>query len=458
MVPSPSTTVEDERTDALVRDSALYERFRRIVTGQEVETLPGADDVESVASVIAAAVDPAWAQLDPAAPFSGAGGVLEGRTFHLGLSTGVVHVRAFDANRAERTAERVNPRREAILTEWMGRAVVQTIGPLEQFAGQWQPLGCREETLLPRVVLDAEMKERLPYGSEVVEWSRKSRARMVRTIASLDLSGWSDDGGTLAMVTLTLPGAWEVVAPDGKAFKRHVERFRRRWVRATGTPWRALWKLEFQRRGAPHMHLLMRVPVFVKGQRFEDWLSSTWADVVDHPDPVERMKHESAGTGVDYSGSRFRDPRRIAVYFLGHSSKHTDGKEYQHVVPGLWQGRGKGPGRFWGYAGLRKAVVEVELTLEDWVQVRRILRHVQRARIWTRDRQRAARGLPGIDRRKSSTLGARGSLTGGFVIMGDALGFAFDLARWLEDRRYGPGTCWGSTYAARYGKWCRCCG
>ena len=44
-----------------------------------------------------------------------------------------------------------------------------------------------------------------------------SRSSMCRTFAELDYSPLAESGRIPAMVTLTYPGDWEVVAPDGPA-------------------------------------------------------------------------------------------------------------------------------------------------------------------------------------------------------------------------------------------------
>ena len=55
-----------------------------------------------------------------------------------------------------------------------------------------------------------------------------------------------------------------------------------------------------------------------------------------------------AGTAVDVlKGLRACDPKRLAIYFTKHSSPNSlDYKEYQHIVPDVWRGAGRGPGRF----------------------------------------------------------------------------------------------------------------
>jgi hypothetical protein len=246
----------------------------------------------------------------------------------------------------------------------------------------------------------------------VSEWSRKSRARMTRRLAELDYSPLLRTGLRLPMTTLTYPGAWEAVAPTGKAVKRHLDQFRKRFERAWGFAFIGIWKLEFQRRGAPHLHLwgpepegtageLRRLtatryrPAVGDGLEYRDWLSAVWADIVDHPDPEQKRRHRLAGTAVDFrEGERMRDPRRLAVYFTKHGSFRA--KEYQHQVPELWQEEGSGPGRFWGYWGLAPATAGIELDPLAAVWAGRILRRYARAQGVTQQRtvRRVRGGVP----------------------------------------------------------------
>lgn len=243
-----------------------------------------------------------------------------------------------------------------------------------------------------------EVPERTP-SREITGWSRKSRANMVRALCEIDYRPMLADPARLpAMVTLTYPADWLTVAPTGKAVKRHLDAFRKRYERAWGEPLRAIWKLEFQRRGAPHLHLLMAPPHGVAktparrarrdawvgaGLPFRQWLSEVWTDIVAHPDLEERRRHLLAGTGVDYAeGLKARDPRRVAVYFTKHGSFAA--KEYQHIVPEPWRAPGAGPGRFWGYWRLERVTVAVEVTPAQAIQAARIARRWARAQGTTR--------------------------------------------------------------------------
>lgn len=285
---------------------------------------------------------------------------------------------------------------------------------------------------------------------EVTEWSRKSRARMVRTLAELDYGPLLRMGLRLPMTTLTYPGDWLTVAPDGKAVKRHLDQLRKRFERAWGFAFVGLWKLEFQRRGAPHIHLwgpqptgtageLRRMtqrryrPAVGDGLEYRAWLSAVWADIVGHPDPEQRRRHELAGTAVDaVEGDRMTDPKRLAVYFTKHGS--FSAKEYQHVVPEEWQAPGKGPGRFWGYWGLEKATAGVELEPREAITAARTLRRYARAQGVTREVtvQRVDTRTGVVRYRKVRRPVRRLGSGRGFLCVNDGPSLAADVARAVE--------------------------
>jgi hypothetical protein len=285
------------------------------------------------------------------------------------------------------------------------------------------------------------------------EWSRRSRTAMCRTFAEVDYTPLVSAGRVPAMVTLTYPGEWETVAPDGASVKRHMVLWRKRFHREYGEQARYIWKLEFQRRGAPHVHLWMAPPSKPgrSGSPFREWLSQTWADIVDHPDPTHRARHRTAGTAVDVlNGLRACDPKRLAIYFTKHSSPNTLGdKEYQHIVPEPWREPGKGPDRFWGMFGLKRATATAEIEKDAYLTARRIIRRWSRSqaaygnvtsRYPTAVTPRTAyRLVKRVDRdtgrvrrrrvRRRRAICDQGGLAGGFALVNDGPAFAAQLAR-----------------------------
>jgi len=190
------------------------------------------------------------------------------------------------------------------------------------------------------------------------------------------------------------------------------------------------------------------------GDSFTVWLSETWARVVDHPDPVQKARHQLAGTAVDVrNGLKACDPKRLAIYFSKHSSPNLDGdKEYQHIVPELWRQPGQGPGRFWGVYRLKKAIAVVELTQDAYLAARRIVRYWSRSQAVYGDSssrfptavmpRTAIRQVPRVDRatevveyrrvRRRRALCDQGGLAGGYALVNNGPEFAAKLARAVD--------------------------
>ena len=75
---------------------------------------------------------------------------------------------------------------------------------------------------------------------------------------------------------------------------------------------------------------------------------------------------------------------------------------YQNTVPREWQAPGDGPGRFWGYWGLERAEVAIELDPAHWAPLARTVRRWAAAQGVTRQvaapRYRGGRPRPAGDR------------------------------------------------------------
>lgn len=277
----------------------------------------------------------------------------------------------------------------------------------------------------------------------ILGWSAKSRARMVKTLAAVDF-GPLIAAGVPAMVTLTLPGDWETVAPTAKAWQKIVQRFLSRYRRAWGHKIRGVWKREYQRRGAPHLHVLMVPPAgtvtaVIDGEQrevtFREWLGWAWSESVKHPDPEQRRRNRLAGTGIDYAaGLRAKDPRRVGEYFSKHG--RFSAKSYQDLPPELWRRcedcgaldcaeeghAAAGSGRTWGLWDLSPATATVEVTHEDALWTARTLRRWHRAQTW-RDRHGRPIKAP---RRMAGSLG--------FLCVNDGPAMAATVARYLDLR------------------------
>lgn len=319
-----------------------------------------------------------------------AGRLHEGPAFFMRVGPGVVQLRARDLAKAERTAVR-NADLEAKATR-ISKPV--------------------------RTPLPGMGHKR----SRIKEWSQKSRRNFTRKLASLDFAGF--EVGDLFLGTLTYPGDWLRFARSASVVKYHLDRFRRAWADRWDEPLRCVWKLEFQRRGAPHFHLLTITPEGASRDEVREWAAEAWSDIVfgrvpegvdDHGETpahardIDYELHRAVGAYHDsWAAARCSDIKRIAVYFTKHGLKSSGDKEYQHIVPSEWT---DGCGRFWGVMGIDEAIASVKLLPREYVQLRRLLRRHAHA--------------------NGRRLFAGGRLTGGYSLFNDAPAAASQLARAL---------------------------
>lgn len=84
---------------------------------------------------------------------------------------------------------------------------------------------------------------------KILTFSKESRRRLMRLLNSVN----RDEVALPYFVTLTYHNTW----PSSRAGrKKHLDAFQKRMERAYGK-FAAVWRLEFQKRGAPHYHLLI---------------------------------------------------------------------------------------------------------------------------------------------------------------------------------------------------------
>jgi hypothetical protein len=227
------------------------------------------------------------------------------------------------------------------------------------------------------------------------------------------------------MLTLTYPGDWRSLAPSPEASKAHLAAFSRRWFRKVGRlP--LVWKLEFQRRGAPHYHLLVLVPDELDVRDLRAWVASAWFGVVGSGD----VRHLHAGTSVDVQ-YRHADASGIGFYFAKHGL--WESKQYQNDPPVDWATTG----RWWGMSNLPKCSATVEVPATVLVNARRLLRKWYRAthqpRLVLREEEvhdgRAVQRVGHVRSRLRSVNGGRRA--GATVLVADGPTFALSLGRAL---------------------------
>lgn len=190
----------------------------------------------------------------------------------------------------------------------------------------------------------AERKERGAVGA----FNRRSRGRLLQWLGSIDRRALQ----LLPLfVTLTYPATW----PDDPAtWKRHLEAFAKR-VRRRYPGAAIVWRLEPQRRGAPHFHLL------VFGVRYLDprgEVAAWWNAILDGG-----ADHLAAGTRVE----RVQSWRGVMHYASKYLAKHGDGEGFEGV------------GRHWGVIGREALPVNWRVYLVPFFEVRRVLRSLRRS-------------------------------------------------------------------------------
>jgi len=160
-------------------------------------------------------------------------------------------------------------------------------------------------------------------------WSGASRRNLLRTAAQTVFPSATATG----MLTLTYPGDWvlcstgEVRTP--RKVKAELAAWRKRmdrhvWSTGEAVPLSAMWKMETQRRSAPHFHVGVVIPDGVPSREFAVAAAEHWCAVVGG-DPA----HSRFACRLDVSLGRGKSRRgSLAAYFAKHGVWST--KSYQN--------------------------------------------------------------------------------------------------------------------------------
>jgi hypothetical protein len=189
-----------------------------------------------------------------------------------------------------------------------------------------------------------------PRRGEITEFSARSRQRLRCKIASVCRNELP------YFLTLTYPAEWTW---DVKLWKRHLKVFSQRFERRFPTAG-FIWKLEFQKRGAPHFHpFVWGIPESEGIRAIIHFVSEAWFEVVGSAD----QKHCVAGTSVE----KIRTVMGAMRYVSGYASKSDQ------TLPG------KKVGRYWGVVG-RKNIPwgRPETIVLNHAQSKFVLRTVRR--------------------------------------------------------------------------------
>jgi len=226
----------------------------------------------------------------------------------------------------------------------------------------------------------------------VTGFSKKSRRRLREKLIAIDWTGLLPAVGRSdrsAFVTLTYPGTH---SGDWQDWKRDLQAFQKRLKRRYGVT-AAIWRLEYQRRGSPHYHVLIIFDHRIDVKAFRKWVSQAWYDCVGSGDP----RHLKAGTNCRML---YGPVRRLLHYLCKYLVKQDDQE--------------REGGRAWGTWGTfpESGSMRVCLDWRGWVEFCR------RIRKWGK---------------KSRYLRTRSANCRGFLIFGDLR----QLLRGLDDHMLG---------------------
>lgn len=151
----------------------------------------------------------------------------------------------------------------------------------------------------------------------ITTFSRKSRSRMFKCFGKTNKALLSKS----LFVTLTYP---RIFPTDSDTFKAHFHAWRQRLTRTFPNAG-AIWRLEFQKRGAPHFHLLVvGIPFIAK-----EWVSRSWYEIAGGGDRAN-LKY---GTRIE----RITGSKKASQYVAKYAAKLPDSSGLTDF-----------PGRLWG--------------------------------------------------------------------------------------------------------------
>lgn len=178
---------------------------------------------------------------------------------------------------------------------------------------------------------------------EITEFSRKSQKTLQRRVLNME----AEHVRPQVMITLTYGADFEDVAATGKDVKNHLKKFQKRMERFLKTKHIKLtwvWWLEFQKRGAPHIHICWWSPKKLSRRWLDvvrEQVARHWVASVNSPNPLIRQQMYAVHSHKSQvQRLRHQDFRYLTVYMS---------KKEQKLVPDGFAD----VGRFWGIYGYK---------------------------------------------------------------------------------------------------------
>lgn len=174
---------------------------------------------------------------------------------------------------------------------------------------------------------DHDAPHRCGVRGRITEFSPQSRTRLFDVFHRLDITKKP------IFLTLTYMERWYSVKTSKQHFRAFLERVRRKYPQCS-----AIWRLEFQERGAPHFHIMFfNLPYWKK-----ESVQKVWAECINERgrQPFTRIEQVNSHKGVMSYVSKY-----IAKLPEGGDSGFNS-PTYLHAYQQMF---GKEIGRVWGY-------------------------------------------------------------------------------------------------------------
>lgn len=136
--------------------------------------------------------------------------------------------------------------------------------------------------------------------------------------------------GRVWFVTLTYPREFPAHCAAKDDLRSFLKRIARKWGKRG-----AIWRIENQKRGAPHFHLVLFLAAAVPEREFVEWVARSWHAVVGSGD--ENHLHYGSKTEL------FRSARGVASYCSKYVSKPESGDRVRLIEGRQWGREGDFP-------------------------------------------------------------------------------------------------------------------
>lgn len=163
---------------------------------------------------------------------------------------------------------------------------------------------------------------------QITDFSSGSRGRFFELINRIDF------GRKCVFLTLTFGDEFPDVQTAKNALRAFLERMRRKF---TDRDVSAIWRMEFQERGAPHFHLIFFNLPWIDKKEIQRW----WSEIINVSEPFTRIEMiYSVKKLVNYVA------KYLAKVDIGQDNSGFNSPTYLHAYAEKYD---RNIGRLWGY-------------------------------------------------------------------------------------------------------------